>query len=442
MSAVDDAACSVQDARFDPGSLGALVLHSTVLALAVIRRGRIEFANPAFLAMFRPAEGLTGIPLADIVVDTDCHRLAEALADAEHASVRYFGSGCRGADRSFDVELCLETATLAGEPAIIAFAWDVTDQHRSDERLAYLAYTDPLTGLANRALFADRLHQAGVFARRHGVGFAVLMVDLDGFKSVNDAHGHEAGDVVLQLVGQRFQGCIRDGDTLSRIGGDEFAVLLPRSRSQRTATLVAQRLLAALAPPLSVGEHAVVVGASIGIAAWPEHAGSVDALLAAADTAMYRAKRSGKNQFQWAAERSSGDVPSLPPLTWSAAHAVGVQEIDDQHVRLAEKIDRLSGALKDALDPDAVLADLNDLIRYAAFHFATEERLMEQHRIADLVRHREEHRRLLHDIGNLRVDGELASLSLILRYLQEWLLRHIDGMDRRLGQALVALGCH
>ena len=417
-----------------------LLLNSGTIAFAVIRDGRIVFCNAAFRAMFQ-ADGLIGVRLAEIVFDTDGDRLIEALAIAENAPTRYFGIGQRRDDAPFHLELTLAREVLGGEPAIIAFAWDVTDQHRSDERLAYLAYTDPLTGLANRALFADRLHQAVVFARRHGVGFAVLMVDLDGFKSVNDSYGHEAGDVVLQLVGQRFQACVRDGDTLSRIGGDEFAVLLPRSGGRRSATLVAQRLLAALAPPLSVGGHAVVVGASIGIAAWPEHAGSVDALLAAADTAMYRAKRRARTGSSGPPNNPPGDLPPLPPLTWSAAHAVGVKEIDDQHMHLAELIDRLSAALKDGLDPNAVMADVDDLIRYAAFHFATEERLMEQHRIADLVRHREEHRRLLHDIGNLRVDGELASLSLILRYLQEWLLRHIDGLDRQLGQSLIALGC-
>ena len=105
-------------------------------------------------------------------------------------------------------------------------------------------------------------------------------------------------------------------------------------------------------------------------------------------------------------------------------------------------IDRLSAALKDAFDSDAILARLNDLVRYAEFHFATEERLMEQHQVPDLARHREEHRRLLHDIRNLHVDGDLGSISLILRYLQEWLLHHVDGADRQLGQMLIALGCH
>jgi hemerythrin len=110
-------------------------------------------------------------------------------------------------------------------------------------------------------------------------------------------------------------------------------------------------------------------------------------------------------------------------------------------MHLAELIDELSASLKGNFDGNTIAARLSDLTQYTAFHFATEERLMEHHQVDDLARHREEHRRLLHDVQNLRVDGDVASVSLIVRYLQEWLLRHVDGPDRQLGQALIAKGC-
>jgi len=356
---------AVQHDRLDPRTLGKVLANSAVIAVAGIRHGCIVFANPAFVALFRAQQPLTDLPLADIVEDFGNDRLDVALAAAEHAPTHYFGLGQRGEQPPFDLELNLECVEPSGTPTVVAFAADVTDLHRSREQLTYLAYTDPLTGLANRALFADRLHQAMLHARRHGSVFAVLMLDLDGFKAVNDTYGHDVGDVALQLVGQRLQGSIRDGDTLARIGGDEFAVLLSQLADQQIAGRVAQRLIAALAQPLDFGAHPVSVGASIGIAVWQEHAGSIDALLAAADTAMYRAKRSGRNQFQWAVARSAKEIVAMSPLAWSTAHAIGIQVIDEQHAHLAELIERLSIDIREAIAPDAVAADMNELIRFA-----------------------------------------------------------------------------
>ena len=427
--------------RVDLRALGSVLVNSKAIALAALRHGRIVFANPAFLATFRATNALIGTPLADIVVDAGGDRLADTLLSAERSPTRYYGAGRRGEVPSFDLELSLECTELDGESTIIAFACDVTRQHRSREQLANLAYSDALTGLANRALFADHLHQAVRHARRHPAIFAVLVMDLDGFKAINDTYGHQVGDVALQLVAQRFEHNIREGDTLARIGGDEFAVLLPRVLDQQVAGLVAQRMIGALAAPLELATHRVDLGTSVGIAAWPEHAESADALLAAADTAMYRAKRAGRNQFRWATGRSTADIVSLKPLAWSAVHAVGIEEIDDQHMHLAELIDELSASLKGNFDGATIAARLSDLTQYTAFHFATEERLMERYQVEHLVQHREQHHRLLHDIQNLHVDGDMASASLIVRYLQEWLLRHVDGPDRQLGQALIAKGC-
>jgi diguanylate cyclase (GGDEF)-like protein len=304
--------------RVDPRALGSVLVNSRAIALAALRHGQIVFANPAFLATFRATNALIGKPLADIVVDAGGDGLSEALVAAEHAPTRYHGAGKRGADPSFDLELSLECTMLDGESTIVAFAFDVTGQHRSRDQLANLAYNDSLTGLGNRALFADHLHHAVRHALRHPAVFAVLVMDLDGFKAINDTHGHQVGDVALQLAAQRFEHAIREGDTLARIGGDEFAVLLPRLLDQQVAGLVAQRLIGALAAPLELATHRVDLGTSVGIAAWPEHAGSADALLAAADTAMYRAKRAGRNQFRWATGRSAAEIVSLQPLAWSA----------------------------------------------------------------------------------------------------------------------------
>lgn len=432
--------CRIADDQVDLRALGALLVNSGAIALAVIRHERIMFATPAFHAMFHASGSLAGIMLPDIVTDSGGERLADALTAAEHGATRFTGLGHRGGEPVFDLILDLELADLGGEPAVLAFASDVTEQYRSRERLTYLAFADVLTGLPNRASFTDRLHQMMLGSRRHAMRFAVLMADLDGFKGVNDTFGHAAGDVVLREVGQRFRGCIRDTDTLARLGGDEFAVILARTDNTEAAALVALRLIRTLEEPIHLGAQRVVVGTSIGIAVYPEHARSRDLLLRAADTALYRAKRMGRNTFQWAGSEADVEPPPVAPQIWTTAHSVGIREIDEQHAHLAGLIDRLAAALHDGAQREDIEERLSQTIDYTAKHFAAEERLMAEHEIADADQHREAHCRLLDDIRNLGLDGELPSISLIQRYLQEWLMRHVDGMDKALGRALLAQG--
>jgi diguanylate cyclase (GGDEF)-like protein/hemerythrin-like metal-binding protein len=423
----------------DEQSLG-FMLASSMLALAVMREGQITFSNPAFDALFRSPDTLADADLASLVNSSAAEALTDALSAAKHISTRYYGTGWRFDGSSFDLELCLEPACLDGKPLTIAFAWDVSDQHQAQEQLVCLAFTDSLTGLANRSRLADRLHQTVRWARRDATQFALLIADLDGFKLVNDTYGHDAGDAVLRLVAQRLQGCVRNGDTLARLGGDEFAVLLPQVQNSGVAALVAQRLIDAVMPPFDLGSRRVSIGVSIGLAVWPEHAGTVDALLLAADAAMYRAKRSGKNRFTWSTGRESNQTSPLHPETWIAAHTVDVRELDNEHVELAQTIERLSAALRDGAEKEGTLDQLSALLQQTAAHFANEEWLMEQYGVEQLSEHRQEHRRLLQDLRKMVADGAEGSVSLILRYLQEWLLRHIDGMDKQLGKALISKG--
>jgi diguanylate cyclase (GGDEF)-like protein len=160
----------------------------------------------------------------------------------------------------------------------------------ADQRVAYLAYHDSLTDLPNRALFLDRLQQAILRSHRDEKGLAVLLIDLDGFKEVNDAFGHHTGDLVLQEVATRLRGALRASDTVARLGGDEFAVLLPATDVNR-AELAARKVLHDLQHPFVADGRPLLVSASIGIAAVPWHAATSDEVLQRADSAMYRAKR-------------------------------------------------------------------------------------------------------------------------------------------------------
>ena len=167
----------------------------------------------------------------------------------------------------------------------------------SEAKLQQMALTDSLTGLPNTRLLQDRLERALAQSGRRDGDVAVLFVDLDGFKAVNDAMGHAAGDEVLQAVAERLRACARAADTVARIGGDEFVVLLEGCRSRGDAETVAGKIAAAISAPLALGRGAAEISCSIGIAFHPSDGDCAEILLRNADKAMYRAKEAGKNRF-------------------------------------------------------------------------------------------------------------------------------------------------
>ncbi|HEY2028904.1 MAG TPA: EAL domain-containing protein [Myxococcales bacterium] len=193
-----------------------------------------------------------------------------------------------------DLELSVHEVVFEQKRALLVAATDVTQRRKVQARLLQAAFYDPLTGLPNRALFKDRLEVA--FARATGreqARFAVLFLDLDRFKLVNDSLGHRAGDELLVQIARRLESCRRAGDTVARLGGDEFTLLVEGTATEDEAIAVAERVHRALAPPFLVEGHEVFAGASIGIALGGPNTERVDHLLRDADTAMYRAKVRG-----------------------------------------------------------------------------------------------------------------------------------------------------
>jgi diguanylate cyclase (GGDEF)-like protein len=165
-------------------------------------------------------------------------------------------------------------------------------------QMSFKAERDFLTGLPNRALLTDRLAQSIALAIRHGKRLAVLYVDLDNFKDINDSFGHSVGDQLLQSAAKRLQQCIRHSDTVSRQGGDEFVVLLSEVESAHDAARVSEKLIKAMAKPHLVADHPLTVTLSIGICLFPDDAGDAETILTNADTAMYHAKRVGGNNYK------------------------------------------------------------------------------------------------------------------------------------------------
>ncbi|MEO8203242.1 MAG: diguanylate cyclase [Betaproteobacteria bacterium] len=187
-----------------------------------------------------------------------------------------------------------------GKPQhIISQVMDVSERRKLQEEVRHLALHDALTGLPNARLLADRMEQALAAARRTKEAAAVMYLDLDGFKPVNDTHGHAAGDLVLTEVGARLRKMLRETDTVARLGGDEFVVVLGRIGGESDARLAAERVLAAIATPFELGSAQAHLSASIGIALFPLHGADAQSLRQHADAAMYVAKRSGKNSYRF-----------------------------------------------------------------------------------------------------------------------------------------------
>lgn len=176
---------------------------------------------------------------------------------------------------------------------------DITERKREEDRIRRLAHYDTLTGLPNRILFTDHLKRAVARTNRGGGQLAVLYLDLDRFKPVNDQYGHAAGDLVLAEAGKRMTACMRSGDTVSRRGGDEFVALLEAGDAKNIAAMVSRKLIQAVSQPYDIDGQRINIGASIGVAIFPDDGDSADALLAAADTALYAAKEEGRGDFRF-----------------------------------------------------------------------------------------------------------------------------------------------
>ena len=194
----------------------------------------------------------------------------------------------------------LENVSLLEGDILEGTIIDITDRKRAQEQVEYQAYHDSLTGLPNRALFRDRITVALAHAKRSGRLSAVMFLDLDQFKLVNDTLGHTVGDRLLQAIGARLVTCVRAEDTVARMGGDEFTVLLSDLADRRGAMLVAQKVLEAVRHPVTIDEHELYVTTSIGIAVFPDEGMDAESLLKNADRAMYGAKELGRDNYQFA----------------------------------------------------------------------------------------------------------------------------------------------
>jgi diguanylate cyclase (GGDEF)-like protein/PAS domain S-box-containing protein len=262
--------------------------------------GLVMDCNPAFTAAAGlPRQDLLGADVRLRFGDQASVFALEAALQGESGKLESDQPLLLGGRRSH-FSLHFQPVTAGGVlKFILAFAEDIGEKRRAEQHIQYLAHFDALTGLPNRVLLYDRIAQALREGRRDGTKVAVLFIDLDRFKVINDSLGHSFGDEVLRSVARRLQAGLRDSDTVGRLGGDEFLIVVRRVAEPKDAARVAEKVVAHLASPFAVGGQNFVVTPSIGISLYPDDADDPEGLIRCADIAMYNAKEQGRNGFRF-----------------------------------------------------------------------------------------------------------------------------------------------
>jgi diguanylate cyclase (GGDEF)-like protein/PAS domain S-box-containing protein len=285
--------------RDSEAELRLLTDNVPAMILYVDRRMNCVFANKRYADFFGLAVAdIVGKPLREIVGSAAYPDLEKHFNQAFEGHPVVYQRIARlksGEQRCIEVKLVPRAPEPGHIPGCYSMAIDITEQKQAEERIQHVAHHDSLTGLPNRLLFNDRLGQAISLAKRDTSQFALLYLDLDKFKPVNDTLGHDAGDQLLKKAAERIREQVRESDTVARVGGDEFTVILRDISNRQDAAAVAEKIIAALAVPFHLGSdpQAVEIGTSIGIAVYPGDAQHHETLIKLADAAMSSAKTRG-----------------------------------------------------------------------------------------------------------------------------------------------------
>ena len=262
----------------------------------------------AFVELFKDEKLFHIVGIADQNPKASAFKLAKKLNIPTFTNIEDASNACKPCtvfNLTSDESVSDMASKIVGSNSVIGgleatLIWQMVTQLKDTrDELQKMVHFDVVTGLPNRTLFFDRFKNALAQAKRHDQKLAILFLDLDGFKSVNDTFGHVAGDTVLKEVATRLPKAIREVDAVARFGGDEFVLLLNNVKNEKNTALVADKIMAALSEPFIIDGETCKIGASIGISIFPDDDVDMDSLISQADTAMYTAKNGGKNNYRF-----------------------------------------------------------------------------------------------------------------------------------------------
>ncbi len=293
------------DLRESEERFRTVIQHSGAGIAVVDPEGKFIHVNPAMANLLGYTEKeLLRMDFQSISHPEDIAQEMEKVARLLKGEMESYRQEKRYLHKNGRIMWALFTASLVrdrqGNPRyFIGQAQDITDRVRAEETIRQMAYHDSLTGLPNRKLLADRMAMVQAQAKRNRHQVAVAYLDLDGFKKVNDIHGHEIGDLLLQEVSRLIPEVLRRGDTMARVGGDEFVLILPEIKDKKDVAFIAEKVMNCLERPFMIGPHEINITTSLGIAIFPDDGEDPETLLRNADNAMYQAKQAGKNTFRY-----------------------------------------------------------------------------------------------------------------------------------------------
>lgn len=323
-----------------------LVEHQSDLVVRVDTDGRLQFASPSFCMMFGiDEEQLVGRELCPIINNSGQGMMKEAMKRLDcYPKSCYYEINSQTLDGPRWIGWAMKGVVdeKGSIEAIVGIGRDITDRKKAEKEILQLAHYDTLTGLPNRSLFHDRLSQAISLSSRNGSSLAVLFLDLDRFKHVNDAFGHQIGDLLLKEVSRRLNSCVRATDTVARIGGDEFVIILNSLVKCSQAGAVASKIVNAMSHPFQLGGHELYSGVSVGIALFPADGTDVDTLLKHADIAMYQAKECGRGTFKFFSPDHNEKMVQRMQLEQALRRAIEHQEL---FLDYQPQIDNATGAI-------------------------------------------------------------------------------------------------